>query len=429
MIFKPSEVMVPRVITPLPLFQQFNRIGGNLTPGEVSSILRQADSGHIERYIDLLNESRQKDGHLQSILGTREMAVKRLSWKVVVPDDASERERAAADLMNEVWHETAGGEDDSVGTPDMLHHLQLAPYYGFSVPETNWMVDSGRMIPEGWWLTPHRRFIFDLRDGKLKHSDFGRQSAGVDLRVEHPGKFIQYQPIINGDVKAREGLGRVLVWAALFRNWDLRDWLTLAEIGWKPWRLGQYKKGANKEDIAALVNALKSITTSGVAVLPETAELEIKWPEGQVVSTQGGKSAHSELFGTLKDEMSKAVLGQTLTSDSGDKGTKALGTVHERVREDIRDGDAWSIAAVLRRDLWTPLVSLNFGDEIRVPAHVPITDEDVDMLAFSDAVEKLRQGGMTQIGQKWVRDQLNIPEPADGDELIIPVEVTEPVSE
>lgn len=418
----PSDVAIPRVLTPRPLSQQFSRVGGGLTPQQVSSIILSADAGNVCRLVDLANEARQKDGHLQSILGTREMAVTRLPWKMVAPEAPTVREQEATEFAERAWAGAVGGVESDIGVSDALHKLQQAVYLGFSVVETRWALDGGRLVPGGFWWVPPRRFVFALEDGSLRHADFGRTSAAVDLSAAFPGKFVQHQPIVNGDVPAREGLARVLMWSALFRNWTLRDWLTLAEIGWKPWRLGKYRKGANQEDIDALQRALDSLTTTGTATLPEAAELEVKWPGGQVGGGGAGRSAHSELHGKLGEDMSKAVLGQVLTSDSGERGTKALGQVHERVREDIRDADAWALASTLQRDLIRPLIGFNYAADVRAPALVPVTNESVDRLDFAEAIERLHGVGL-RIPQQWVRSEAGVPEPEAGDELLpIPVE-------
>ena len=74
--FSTSQVVQPVEMVATPsLYYQHTRIGGSLTPEDVSNILRTADTGYMWRLADLANESRQKDCHLQSILGTREMAI------------------------------------------------------------------------------------------------------------------------------------------------------------------------------------------------------------------------------------------------------------------------------------------------------------------------------------------------------------------
>jgi phage gp29-like protein len=87
---------------------------------------------------------------------------------------------------------------------------------------------------------------------------------GVDLRTWFaPGKVLFYQPRVTGAEPNREGLARVLVWAALFRNWSVRDWVQLGELAWKPWRIGTYD-GADEKAISTLKTILRCVSTLGI---------------------------------------------------------------------------------------------------------------------------------------------------------------------
>ncbi len=414
-----------RVITAPPLWQQFWRIGGSLRPEDISEILRLADTGQVWRLVDLGNESRQKDPHLQAVLYTREIAAASLPWKVLEPEDATEQEKAAAALIRYVIATASGGNDGSVGIPALVAHLQRGNYFGYSVAETDWRKSEGWLVPAGFWTTPHRLFAFDSWDGKLKWSPLGPgwQTDLIDLLEEMPARFIQHQPTINGDVAAREGLLRVLVWAALFRNWTLRDWLTLAELAWKPWRIGTYHGDDNQEDRNVLWNIITSLTTTGAAVKSDRVDLDIQWPENGRAGS--GRSAHAELFSVLGEGISKAVLGQTLTTEAGVKGTQALGSVQQLVRQDYKRADAMACSATLQRDLWTPLVRMNFGDKVRVPVALLVADEGVDRLQFAQAIQALQHAGL-RIPAKWVRNEFGMPEPLEGEELVIPITVELP---
>lgn len=429
--FRPRTVTRDRVVTVPPLWQQFWRIGGGLTPNDVSHILRLADTGQVWRLVDLGNESRQKDTHLQAVLYTREIGIASLPWKVLDPEDANERELEAGELIRYVLENANGGNDGSVGVVPLVAHLQRGPFFGYSVAETDWQKFDRWLVPAGFWTVPHRLFAFDGLDGKLKWSPLGpgMQASLVDLLEEFPARFIQHQPHVNGDVAAREGLIRVLVWAAIFRNWTLRDWLTLAELAWKPWRIGTYKVGAsgsaNKEDIDALWRVVESLTSTGAAVKSSAVELDVHWPENQ---PNGSRSAHGELYSVLGEGMSKAVLGQTLTTEASARGTQALGTVQNQVREDYRRADAMACNATLMRDLWMPLIRMNFGDGVRCPAVMLVPDEGIDRLHFAQAMQALQSAGL-RIPARWVRSEVGMPEPIEGEELMIPITVEPPEPE
>ena len=388
-----------------PLSSQFSRIGGNLTPEAVSSILLEADGGNIQRLTDLSNESRQKDCTLHSVLQTRELSLGGLEWQVNPADESRRRSKKVAEFCDAALRQC-----DTFGRA--LQDLQGAPYYGHSTDELIWARDVRYVVPSMFSHIQQRRFEFRESDGRLCLS--GQNGLGpiaVDLTSQTPGKFITHQPRINGDVPAREGLSRVLMWAALFRNWDIRSWMELGEMGWKPTRIGVYKKGADDADIDALYEVLARLTSSWWAGLPDTTDVRIEWPKGNPVG-----STHSELAAFLGAEMAKAVLGQTLTTEAGKNGARSLGDVHDRVRRDILEADARSIEQTITGQLIAPMVAMNFGRNEPVPEFRFVTAETANLESFSKAMSDL--GPVLRLPARWAREQIGAPEPIEGEELI-----------
>lgn len=418
------DVGDPRVIQPLPLSLQLQRIGGGLTPIQVSEILRLADTGYVYRLVDLANESRQKDAHLQSVLQTREIALQGLPWQVRPLKTAGrKKDKKQAEFVEDALRACVappGLPTTLVGFEGLIAHLAGGDYHGHAVSETIFDKVDGKIVPRAFSALGQRRFVFDLADGSLKQWDAtggtGVTYPGVDLQKAYPGKFIQFLPRIVGDVQCREGLVRPLMWAALFRNWDLRDWLTLAELAWKPWRTGTYAEGATDADIANLRNALEQMTATGVAVFRDTATANVHWP----ANGGRGTSAHKELFDAMGAEMSKAVLGQTETTQASTSSGYAQAKVHNEIRKDIRDARARALAEVIRRDLIAPLVWMNFGPDAPVPTFEFLTEDSVDLVAFSQMLVNVRNPvvGM-RIPAAWARGRLGIPEPESDDEEVL----------
>lgn len=419
--FSRSQMLAPiSAVDPPALYFQHTRIGGGLTPDDVSQILREVDTGYLYRFIDLFNESRQKDCQLQSVCATREMGVSSMRWELTDASDSPE-DKKIGDFCRD-WLQNFGTSpalDDEEEPKDLRHlvsHLTAANLHAFSFAETLFAKDGGYVVPTGAVPIAHRRFVYELQRGKLQFWDmFGDTPyPGIDLMSEYPGRFVLYQPRVNGDVPYREGLSRVLVWAALFRSWSIGDWMKLAEIAWKPWRIGTYKKGADKKDVSALINAMQRLTTDGVAWLPETTAIEIAWAKKTGAS---GGGTHDGMANFLGAEMSKAVLGATLTVEQGKVGSHALGEIHNEVRHDIRDADAAGIASALRRTLIAPTVRMNFGKGAAIPGFAFHTDKQVDLVQLSLAVVNLVNAGLA-IPADWARGLAGIPTPKAGEELI-----------
>src|SRR4051812_7397981 len=106
-----KSVLQPKVITTqvvLPertLREQHHRIGGGLTPAEVSRIMVQADLGQPCLLVDLFNESRQKDGHLQGICNTRDIAVSLCDLDFVEAESPKRKDKKAIALCRRIIQE------------------------------------------------------------------------------------------------------------------------------------------------------------------------------------------------------------------------------------------------------------------------------------------------------------------------------------
>lgn len=393
----------------LPVWQQLQRIGGSLTPLEVSAIIRMADTGRMAGLMDLANEARQKDCHLLSVLATAEESIAGLDWEILPPEDASFKEKKAARFV-EAWFK---GYRDLRRT--LAHHAG-AVFYSFSVSEMTWMRDGASLVPEAILPRAHRRFIYGDFDGRLRWYDEngGMAYPGIDIAEAYPDRFIVSQPRVNGDVPCREGLVRPLMWAALFRNWAMSDWLKLGEIAWKPWRRAKYPRNADDNTIDELVAMLEGMSSSGVGAYPDDVQVDIDWPKNAASS---GQSMHRELFDVVASEISKAVLGQTLTTEQGRVGALALGQVHNEVRKDLRASRAKAVANDFGRDVVEPMTRMNFGGDVRPPIFRLVTEDAADLTTFSAGIKNLTDSGV-RVPVRWIWEQCGIPEPEEGEECV-----------
>lgn len=432
-----SKRQAPAAVSTLPsvpLTSQFVRIGGSLTPARVSSILRLADDGYTYELVDLGNEARQKDNHLNCVLQVREGALGQLELRVQPSlergaKEATLEQRRATELVQDAFAGATGLNDEVVSLDRTIEHLQGAPFWGYALAETIWQKRSGLLMPAGFICHSPRRFGFDDHGRLVQWDQSGALGGGVKTCVQEkwPGRWVQHQPRVTGDVPAREGLVRSLMWAALFRSWTIADWMRLAELSWKPWREGIYEDGASTDDIDALEDMLDKLSAAGVATHSKRTDLKIHFPVGMT----GIQSQHRELAAFMGEEISKAVLGQTLTTEAGVRGARSLGDVHDRIRRDIRDRDATAMAATLRRDLASWVVRLNLGDAAPVPLVWFDTAEPIDLLEYGQALSALTDAGL-RVPAAHVYSMTGVPAPEDDEEVLggaAPVAAPEPESE
>ena len=152
----------------------------------------------------------------------------------------------------------------------------------------------------------------------------------------------------------------------LAKNLSLKDWLIYAEIFGMPVRVARYEPAATAEEKRELLHMLESLGSNAVGLFSRAVELQV------IDASRGATGApYERLIEFLNREMSKAWLGQTLTTDiAGQSGSVAASRVHEEVRRDILFDDLRKEARTIRRDLLAPMARMKFGPEAPAPHFV-----------------------------------------------------------
>jgi phage gp29-like protein len=402
-----------RIISDPPLSLQIGQITGSLTPRTITNILSLADLGQTYRLVDLVHDGRHKDGTLHAALSLAEQAVAQLKWQVKPPPKPSKKEKKLADAFAESF---AAAEDRTVFIEHSIGERRL---FGHATTEVLWAMRDAYLAPIKYKPIHCRRFGFRQSDGALVFVGNAGNSPenGVDLLSEYaPGNFVQARQRVNGDVPTREGLAQLVIWLSVGRNWGYRDWMQLAELAWKPKRIGKYKRAAQPEDIQALKKILLDLWTNGVAVHSEEVEVNLLWPQGSSTGGASG-SVHKDLLIWLSGELSKAILGSSDQMEPGENGARAAVEVRSDNPKLIRDANASTLADTITRQQVVPFTRYNGGDNVRPGTFEFITDDPADLEKFSKALLNFRKAKM-RVPESWVNEKANIPTPAKGERLV-----------
>ena len=372
-----------------------------LTPPKLAGILRQADAGDVLSQMELFEEMEEKDPHLFSQLQTRKLAVTGLDYEVIPFDSDEPRDREIAEFVKE---QLSGIENFEDVTIDLLDSIGK----GFAVSEIMWGDDGGKTIIEDIRTRHQKRFFWDSMDDSFKV----RTTAAPEGLLLPDHKFIVHRHKARSGHPSRAGVLRVVAWMYLFKNYDLKDWVSFAEVYGLPLRLGKYQPGASDAEKTALMRALVQIGTDAAGIIPDGTSIEF-------ITTE--KSGSTELYEKLArfcdEQISKAVLGQTLTSDSGG-GSFAQSKTHNEVRHDLTVADCKALAATLRRDLIRPLVLFNFGESRRIPYIRYDCEESEDLSQLADILGTLTERVGLRISSDFVYKKFSIPKPEAGEELV-----------
>ncbi|MBI5189095.1 MAG: DUF935 domain-containing protein [Nitrospirae bacterium] len=333
-----------------------------LTPRRLTAILREADAGDLIRQMELFTEMEEKDAHLYSCLQTRKLAVAGRPWEVAPPAGRSGNDDAAS-FVNDAL---SGMDNFEESMMDLLDAVGK----GFSVAEIIWEVTKGGVLPRALKKRPQKRFTFMSDGGVFETPRLLTEDQPVHGVALVPDKFVTHVYRAGSDMPERGGLLRVLAWIYVFKNYAMKDWVSFCEVFGMPLRLGVYSPSASKEDRDALVRAVTNLGSDAAGVISESTRIEFVEAAGK-----SGGGPYRDLIEVLNKEISKAVLGQTLTTDVGNSGSLAAGLVHQGVRMDVARADARALERTINRDLVRPLVRFNLGPDVRPPRLRFIMDE------------------------------------------------------
>jgi phage gp29-like protein len=368
-------------------------VASGLTPQRLAGLLQNANQGDNHDYLTLAEEMEEREPHYASVLGTRKRAVKKLPIMVeAASDDANDQK--IADAVRELV-KRAGFKGL---TEDMLDAIGK----GYSAIEIIWDRSASQWFPDRYeWRDP-RFFTFDrVSQRQLRLLDEADSFEGIALP---PYKFITHFPKLKSGLPIRGGLARLVAWSYMGKMYTFKDWLAFVEIFGMPLRVGKYGANATDADIRILKTAVANIGSDAAAVLPDSMKIEFE----KAAQVTGGDKLYLSLAEWIDKQISKAVIGQTMTADDG--SSQAQANVHNEVRGDITESDAEQAEETLNLQLVKPFVDLNFGPQQSYPTLKLYIKESEDIKALTDALDKLVPLGL-RVEQSVVRDKLNLPDP------------------
>lgn len=374
----------------------------NLSPGRLAALLRSAEDGDAEAYLELAEQMEERDLHYLSVLGTRKRQVSQLPATIEAATDAAEDQRIADFLRDWLTRDALEAE---------IFDILDAVGKGFSASEMVWQLDGPLWYPDAIRSRLPQWFEFDRDTGEELLLRGGYAETSVQAAPLPPAKFIVHKSAAKSGLPIRGGFARAVAWAYLFKNFALKDWVAFADVYGMPFRLGKYPAQATEEQIDTLFRAVVGMGQDAAAVIPDTMMVDLV--DGKV---NGSADLYERLCDYLDRQISKAVLGQTATTDA-DTGGLGSGKEHGDVRADIERADAKALQATLQRDLIMPMVRLNFGERKAWPKIRIGREAQEDLEQLTRAVSTLVPLGL-RVQESVIRDKLGLPDPEPDAEIL-----------
>lgn len=369
-----------------------------LNPLRLAEIHRNAANGDPTAYLELAEDIEERDLHYFGVMNTRKRSVSQLPITVEAASQSAEHKKHAELVQSWI-------NDDVLRASlfDMLDAIGK----GFSVMEIDWRMHMGHMCPRELIHRPQRWFKPDRRDGETLLLRELRED-----RTLHPAKFVIHRHKSKSGLTIRSGIARVASWAWMYKQFTGKDWAIFVQNFGMPLRVGKYATGATEQQKAVLWKAVKGIAGDCAAIIP--AGMEIIFQE------VAAKAASAEIYEKRSDwmdrQVSKAVLGQTTTTDAV-SGGHAVAQEHRLVQEDIERSDAIIASATVNQQIVPNLVAFNFGPQELYPKVRIGRPDEVPLKIFADAFDKLGKQGL-KLPAAWVRGRLGAPAPVGDEETI-----------
>lgn len=189
---------------------------------------------------------------------------------------------------------------------------------------------------------------------------------------------------------------------AIYKRGGFGDWAQWIELFGMPQRVGKYNT-YDPESKRQLEQAMERAGSAPWMVIPKEADVEMR------ESSASNGISFKQFVDACNQEILVGILGQTLTTVSGERGARSLGEVHQEVEEAKNKSDMRYLQRILNRHL-IPFLELQGlpvkGGRFAYPQSTePVSVADLATLST-----------MMTIPKEWLHDRFGIPMSEGGEE-------------
>ncbi|MBN2895040.1 MAG: DUF935 family protein [Campylobacterales bacterium] len=311
------------------------------------------------------------DDHLFSVMGTRIAGVRSKEWAI----DRGGSKTRQAKIIDDLFK-------NRIKPFELMGAIMEAPFFGYSVMEVVWERRDGLYLPARIVGKPKEWFAFTPSGELLLKTKANPSGESVPAF-----KFLVARSRASYENPYGEKILSRCFWPVVFKKGGIRFWVTFAEKYGMPFLVGKKPRGTSKEETEALADQLENMVQDAIGVIPDDASIEIKEASGKASSAD----VYERLAAFMNASISKAVLGQTLTTEVGDTGSYAASQTHDQVRGDLVDEDTHLVEDTINTLIgW--IWELNFGGN-SAPIFSLYQEEEVDK-ALAERDEILSRTGV-----------------------------------
>ncbi|MDH5478511.1 MAG: DUF935 domain-containing protein, partial [Nitrospinota bacterium] len=296
-----------------------------------------------------------RDDQVKSTWTQRVARVISREW-FVEPGGDGPQDQAAADHLQTVI--------EALDWDRITRSMLFGIFYGYAVAEIMWGHRDGRIVIDDIKVRDRARFSFDRSGGLLFKKSSGQPSLMPDRKF-----WVFSSGADHGDNPYGLGLAHWLYWPVFFKRGGMKSWLNFLDKFGAPTAKGVFPKGATATEKTKLLEALRAINTDAGIIIPEGMQIEL------IEAARTGTATYSDLYDRMNSAISKVVLTQTLTTEQGDTGARAMASVHDDMSRLVAKDDADSLMQSFNRTVAVWLTAWNFPSATPPKVWRRMTDE------------------------------------------------------
>lgn len=312
------------------------------------------------------------DAHLTATLDSRESATLSYDWRIERGDCPARIYNVISKWFFSIIERKMSVED--LSRDEVTANLLDVIYWGFQPAELTWDYMYGMWLPVQISPKPPEWFGWFVNEQGIPELRFISREHPVDGE-KPPDSWTLICPRIKPtfDNPYGRGVASRCFWPIVFKRAGLEFWLNFLERYGTPWIKGKIDGSANDTDLTAFVDDLKVLVQDAVIAVAGNKDVELLESKSQKGSNEGFKL----LCEFMDSQMTKTILGHTLSTDTSGKASYAATKGALTVRNDIQKRDI-----TMTRSIWSDIINLilmrNGYIETPRPRIVPYHADEVE---------------------------------------------------
>ena len=364
------------------LFDSWSKLTGvKLTGRRLQSILRNADEGDCSEQAALIDVMQEVEPVIGSHLDTRKRAALAKPWHLD-GGSAKDRKEITSNLEN-------------IGFQHLRRNTLDALAHGYNISALLWAPGGAKL---GGWKEIHATNVaFDLGGNPGLITRSGEKA----LSDWHHNQFMYHVHKTKPGLPCRGSLVRSLVWYYFFKFYAVRDYARFIERFGIPFTLVKLSEAdfADSAKTARIINALRSLGTSGVAAVTKATDFE------NPTVAAGGKAEFFNWFQYNDDIYALVILGQIASSKEANGMSN--GDLQSGVKDDLTVADCEQEEETYNNSIIKPLDFFRNGRETGIKMVIDSAPPE-NMQAKATLVETLSKGGY-KAKREWIEETFDIP--------------------